>query len=107
MVRSIELSGDSFGLLVYAFQLVGLVALLVFVASPVDSPAGLPLAALLASLVVATAVGAWRGRTDDPGPEHVGTAEDVAYDPFADPGQAARDRWERAVGRLPGDDERD
>lgn len=104
---SIEVSGDSFALLVYAFQLVALVAVVAFVVSPFDSPGTLPLAALFGVLAVTTAVGFWRSRTDDDGGTRVGTAEDITYDPFADPGQAARDRWEQAVRRLPGEDGED
>jgi len=102
---SIEVSGDSFALLVYAFQLVALVAVVAFVVAPFDSPATLPLAALFAVLAVTSAVGFWRSRTDDSVGTRVGTAEDITDDPFADPGQAAKDRWETAVRRLPGDEE--
>ena len=102
---SIEVSGDSFALLVYAFQLVALVAVVAFVVAPFDSPATLPLTALFAVLAVTSAVGFWRSRTDDSVGTRVGTAEDITYDPFADPRQAAKDRWETAVRRLPGDEE--
>ena len=101
----IEVSGDTLARLVYALQLAALVAVVAFVVSPFGSSANLPLAVLFGVLVVTTAVGAWRARTDGDGGTRVGTAEDITHDPFADPGQAARDRWEKAVRRLPGDDE--
>jgi hypothetical protein len=105
MGRRIELSGDSLGHFLYALQLVGLLLVLLFVAFPLDGLAGLLVAFLFASLVGATAFGLWRRRTDSDGQRGLGTAEDITYDPFADPGQAARDRWERAVRRLPGEDD--
>lgn len=108
MGRFVERSGDPFVRLVYAVQLAALVLALLAVALPLDGPASVPLAVLFASLVVATALGLWRRTTDGDGGTRLGTAEDVTYDPFADPGQAARDRRERAVRRLPGsDDDRD
>jgi hypothetical protein len=51
-------------------------------------------------------IGAWRRRTDRED-EHLGTAEDIAYDPVAYPGQAAKQRWLRAVRRLPGGGDED
>ncbi|WP_162224387.1 hypothetical protein [Halorussus amylolyticus] len=108
MGRSIGLPGDWLGRLLYAFQLVALLLVLLFVALPFDDFASVLLAFLFASLVTATAVGVWRTTTDGDGRTHLGTAEDITYDPFADPGQAAKDRWEKAVRRLPGgDDDRD
>lgn len=108
MGRSIELSGDSLSRVLYASQLAALVVVLLFVAFPIDSLASVALAFLFASLVIVTVVGLWRKRTDSDGGTHLGTVEDITYDPFADPGQAARDRWEKAVGRLPDwDKERD
>ncbi|UPW01258.1 hypothetical protein M0R88_03915 [Halorussus gelatinilyticus] len=74
-------------------------------ALPLDGAASVALAVLFGSLVTVTAFGLWRKRTDDDGFAHLGTLEDITYDPFADPGQAARDRWEKAVGRLPDEDD--
>ncbi|WP_135851221.1 sodium/proton-translocating pyrophosphatase [Halorussus salinus] len=108
MARSIEFSGGSLGLLVCGFQLVALSLLLVFVALPLDDTASVALAFLFGSVAVAAVVGLWRTATGDDEGTHLGTPEDITYDPFADPGQAAKDRWEKAVRRLPGeDDERD
>ncbi|WP_415380929.1 hypothetical protein [Halosimplex sp. TS25] len=104
MGRTIELSGDRFSLLLYAVQLVGLLLVALFVAPRLGGPAGVLFGLLFASLVVATGIGLWRRRTGDDGGTHLETAEDITYDPIADPGQAARDRWETAVDRLPGGD---
>ncbi|WP_208023503.1 hypothetical protein [Halorussus pelagicus] len=67
--------------------------------SPLDGFASVALAGLFAVIVTATAVGLWRRMTDSDGATYLGTAEDITYDPFADPGQAVR--------RPPGDDEHD
>ena len=108
MGNTLELSGDSLSRFLYALQLAALLFGLLFVALPIDGPVDVLLAGLLATLATATAIGLWRTTTDSEGRTRLGTAEDITYDPFADPGQAARDRWERAVRRLPGeDDERD
>ncbi|UPV74839.1 hypothetical protein M0R89_01920 [Halorussus limi] len=107
MERTIEFSGSWLRLLLYAFQLAALLLALVFVALPLDSSASVLLASLFALLVAVTALGL-RRTTDSDGRNGLGTAADITYDPFADPGQAARDRWEKSVRRLPdGDDERD
>jgi len=56
-------------------------------------------------LLLAGGVGIWRrknGRED----EHLGTAGDIAYDPYAYPMHIAKHNWEKAVRSLPdGDDE--
>ena len=108
MGRAFEIPGGALSRVLYASQLAALLLALIFVALPIDGFAGVLLAFLFASLVVVAVVGLWRTTTDGDGPNHLGTAEDITYDPFADPGQAAKDRWEKAVRRLPGgDDERD
>lgn len=108
MRRTVEFSGDWLSFVLYAFQLAALLGVLLFVVVPLDTPASLMFAFLFASLVAVTAVGLWRARTDSDGPQQPGTAEGITHDPVADPGQAAKDRWEQAVRRLPGrDDERD
>jgi len=101
MERSIEFSGDSLSHLLYAFQLAALLLDLFFVALPLDSPAGALFAGLLASLASATVIGLCRSPTDTDGGEYLATAEDITYDLFADPGRAAKERWETAVRRLP------
>lgn len=108
MGRAIESAGGWLRLLLYAVQLAALAAVLFFVVLPLDSAAGAAFALLFASLVAATVFGLWRRNPGDDGPTRAGTVEDITYDPVADPGQAARDRWEKAVRRLPGsDDKRD
>jgi hypothetical protein len=107
MGRSFEISGNSLSRLLYASQLVALLLALLFVVFPLDNPASVVLAVLFGLLVAVMAVGLWRTSTDSDGGTHLGTAEDITYDPFADPGQAAKDTWEKAVRRLPSDDERD
>ena len=96
----LERSGPWLRRLLYGSQLVGLALVLVAVVAPFDTAGDV----LLGALLVATAVGLWRARTDGD-TTSPGTVEDITYDPFADPGQAARDRWERAVRRLPGGDD--
>jgi hypothetical protein len=107
MRREFELSGDSLSRLLYASQLAALLLALLVVAFPLDSVASVLLAILFASLVLTTAVGLWRKQTGRTSGTHFGP-EDITYDPFADPGQAAKDRWKKTVRRLPGgDDEQD
>ena len=104
MGRTFDFLGVSLSRLLYASQLVALLLALLFVASPLDGFASVPFALLFASLVTVAAVGLWRTTTDSDGRNHSGTPEDITYDPFADPGQAAKHRWEKAVRRLPGRD---
>ena len=107
MSRTFELSGKSLIYLFYASSLAALVPLLAFVVLPLDGFASVALAVLIAFLLIAAVVGLWRRATDREG-EHLGTREDIAYDPIAYPGQAAKHRWMKAVRRLPGrDDEED
>ncbi|WP_335998847.1 hypothetical protein [Halorientalis halophila] len=107
MGRTIDLSGDSLKFVLYAFQLGAVVLALLFVVGPFGSSTDLLLALLFAVLILAMAVGLWRARTGEDGATHLGSLEDVTYDPYADPGQAAKDRWEKAVRRLhEGNDER-
>ncbi|MFC7142125.1 hypothetical protein ACFQMA_20095 [Halosimplex aquaticum] len=106
MGRSIEFSGDWLKRSFYALQLAVLFAALLFVVPRLDTSATVLLGVLFASLVGATAFAMWRARTGSDGVSHLGTAEDITYDPFADPGQAARDGWEKSVGGLSdGDDD--
>jgi hypothetical protein len=104
MRRPLEVPSASLGGLLDASRLVALLVALFLVAAPFDSLASGPLAVLFASLAAATAVVLWRTRTDGDGGTRLGTAGDGTSDPFADPGQAAKDRWVRAVRRLPGRD---
>ncbi|WP_396612486.1 hypothetical protein ACH9L7_04215 [Haloferax sp. S1W] len=108
MGRTFEISGTSLSLVLYAFQLVAILLALVFVAFPFDNSANVVLGLLFGVVALAMVLGVWRRATGRDGGSHLGTAADITYDPFADPGQAAKDRWEKAVRRLPGgDDDRD
>jgi hypothetical protein len=107
MSRTFEVSGRSLLYLFYASSVAALLSVLAVVVWPLDGFASVAFALLLALLVFAAVVGAWRRRTGREG-EHLGTDEDIAYDPIAYPGQAAKQRWERSLRRLPGgDDEED
>ena len=103
----IELTGDSLTRVFYALQLAVIALFLLFAAVSLEWSVSAPLVALFVLLLAATAVGLWRRATGRDEGAHFGTAEDITYDPFGDPGQAARHNWEKAVRRLPGDDERD
>lgn len=107
MRPSVELSGETLSRVLYASQVAALLAVLPFVVFPLDGISSVALGVLFVALAVAGAVGLWRTTTDGDGGHHLGTAEDITYDPFADPGQAAKDRWEKAVRRLPGRDDED
>ena len=104
MRRSFEISGDTLIYVFYGLSLAALAPLLASVAFPLDSFANVAFAALIALLLGAVVIGMWRRWTDREG-EHLGTAEDIAYDPFGDPGHGAKQSWENAVRRLPGGDD--
>lgn len=104
MGRTVEVSGHALLYLFYASSLAALLSIIPFVLFPLDDLGSIALAVLLVSLVLAGIVGLWRRRTGREG-SHLGTAEDIAYDPIADPGQAAKHSWTRAVRRLPGGDD--
>jgi uncharacterized membrane protein YqjE len=107
MDRSVELSGTSLLYLFYAVSVPGLVYVVAVVAYPFDNLGSVALAVLIGFLLLAVVVGVWRRRTGREG-DHLGTVEDIAVDPTAYPGQAAKQRWLRAVRRLPsGSDDED
>lgn len=54
---------------------------------------------LFALLVTTSAVGLWQKQTGRASGPHLGTVEDITYDPFADLEQATKDRWKKAVRR--------
>jgi len=105
MERRLEITGSTLMSLFWTLSLACLVALVALVAWPFDGIGSVALAVLLVSLGVLMVVGLWRRRADRGG-LHLGTDEDIAFDPIAYPGQAAKHRWLKAVRRLPdGDDE--
>lgn len=89
MGRSFPIPGGWLGLLLYGSQIAALAFVVLFVALPLDGVGSVALAALFAGLVGAVIISLWGWQTGRDG-EHLGTAEDVAYDPIADPGQAAK-----------------
>jgi hypothetical protein len=102
----IEITGETLQYVFYAVTLAALVPLVAILVWPFDDLANLAVAGLVLSLALASVVGLWRRKTGRD-PEHLGTAEDIAWDPIAYPGQAAKDRWLKTVRRLPGNDEED
>ncbi|MFA1611573.1 hypothetical protein [Halobellus rubicundus] len=106
MGRSIEITGNSLIYLFYIVSLAGLVAILGTVVFPLEDPGSAALAVLLVSLTAVGIIGFWRRVTDRDG-EHLGTVEDLAYDPIAYPGQAAKHNWAKAIRRLRVDGEED
>jgi hypothetical protein len=99
MDRSVEITGRSLFSLFYVVSLAGLVSILALIVPPLDDAGSLALAALLVVLTGAGVVGFWRrvaGREGD----HLGTVEDIAYDPFAYPGHIAKHNWVKAVRGL-------
>ncbi|WP_042664637.1 hypothetical protein [Haloferax sp. ATB1] len=105
MGRTLELTGTWLSYLLYAFQLTALALVLVFVVPALEYPVNVLLGGLFIVVMLASVVALWRRAAGRDGGNQLGTAEDITYDPFADPGQAARDRWEKAVRRLPGSDD--
>lgn len=107
MGRLPEIDPDTLARVFYASQFAVLLLALAFVAYPFDTAADYLLAVLIAALALALAVGIWRLNRADAEPTHLGTAEDITYDPIAAPGQAAKHRWRMAIDRLPGGDDGD
>lgn len=105
MGRGLEFVGRSLGRALYVLQLAVLLLVLLFVAPPLDTGWSILFAVPVVLLLIATAVGLWRQPADSDEQTHLGTADDITSDPFADPGQAAKDRWEKAIRRLPGEDD--
>jgi hypothetical protein len=104
MSRGFEVSGGGTELLFYALQLGVLLVLLALTLS-FDGLAGLVFAGLVGALAAATGIGLWRKATGQDEATHLGTPEDITHDRFGDPGQTAKDRWQRAVDRLPDDED--
>lgn len=105
MSRSLEISGSA---LLFVFEAVTLVALVVFVGPAVWPPedvTGIVLVALFALVVVGLAAAMWRSRSVEG--SYLRSGYDISYDPVADPGLAAKERWRDAVRRLPGREDED
>ncbi|WP_135821279.1 hypothetical protein [Halostella litorea] len=103
MSRTFELSGSA---LVRLFEAASLVTLVVFVAPvlwPLNDAASLALAGLFALALAALVAAMWRSRNAGD-VARLDTGYDIAYDPGSYPGQAAKERWRKAVERLPGSD---
>jgi hypothetical protein len=100
-----ELTGDSLIRLFFGIQLAALLFALFLVAFNFGGAAGLVMVALVGLLLFVAAVALWRhhtGRTEVP---VVGTPEDITDRPLVFPGQAAKERWRKAVERLPAEDD--
>lgn len=106
MARTIEITGAS---IVYFFYAVSLAIVPIFAYSvvlPVDDLTSLLVAGLLVALVLVVAADLWYWHSGELS-EHLTAAAtrnlpyDITYDPFSDPGTAAKDRWLRATSRLP------
>ena len=104
MSRSVEITGKSLIYIFYVVTLAGLVSILAFIVFPLDDTGSVALATLLVLLTLVGLVGFWR-RVTDQDPDHLGTVEDIAYDPFAYPGHIAKDNWMKSIRRLTVDDD--
>lgn len=100
--RSVDISGTWLVYALYAVTAAILVALLVVL--PLHSAGNVSLTVFLVGLLLAFAIGAWRLWTGRD-PEYLPPSEDIANDPFAYPGHMAKHNWEKAVSRLPGNDD--
>jgi hypothetical protein len=106
MERTIDVSGAVLGLFVYGIPLAGMVLVMLFVVPSLEGAASVLGAVSIVLFAAALAVGIWRMSTDRDG-QHLGTAEDIAWDPYAYPAHAAKDRWAKTVRRLSDDDEQE
>ena len=105
MSRSLELSGRA---LLVVFEAVSLLALVLFVGPvlwPPEDPTGVALVALFALVVVGLVAALWRSRRVEG--SYLRSGYDISYDPVGDPGLAAKERWEKAVRRLPDREDED
>ena len=99
MARSIEVTGRSLIYVFYVVSLAGLVSILALIVYPFDDIGSVALAALLVVLTLAGVIGLWRRVVDRDG-QHLGTVDDIAYDPIAYPGHIAKHNWLKAIRRL-------
>jgi hypothetical protein len=77
-----------------------LIMLFTFVPSMTNTIARWSLFILVGLFAITLAVGLWRVRTGNHSSTHTGTAEDITYDPFSHPGQAAKHSWRKAILSL-------
>lgn len=110
MGRSIEITGESIVYLFYAVTLAIVPVVLYFYVWPIDDLPSVLLVVLLVALILFVLADYWNWKSGSLR-THLGSAAerdqpyDITYDPYADPGQAAKDTWRKAVERLPDDDE--
>jgi|GEM_PF-1559726 len=109
MARTVELSGRLLVYLFYAVSLAIVPVLAYFIVWPLDDVGSVFLTALLVGLVFVAMADLWYWRSGAAG-EHLSTAAkrnlyDITYDPFGDPGQAAKDSWRKALRRTDTEDE--
>jgi hypothetical protein len=112
MGRSIEVSGTLLVYVFYASSLAIVPVLLYFAVFPLDDLTSIAGAVLLAVLVLVAAADLWYWKSGSLR-DHLDRAArrdipyDITYRPNADPGDAARHYWTKAVRRLPGGDDDD
>ncbi|MFD1685712.1 hypothetical protein [Halobellus litoreus] len=110
MGRSIEISGKSVVYLFYASSLAIVPLAAYFVVWPLDTRTSVLVAVLLTALVVVAVADLWYWRSGKLR-EHLNAATkrdlpyDITYDPSADPGQAAKQRWMKSIRRLSDEDD--
>ncbi|WP_336035384.1 hypothetical protein [Halobacterium yunchengense] len=112
MARSVDVSGASIVYLFYAASLAIVPVVVHSVVLPVDDAVSVFVAGALAALVLVVVADCWYWRSGATSDHLTAAAKrnlpyDVTYDPTADPGQAAKQRWLQAVRRLPGRDDED
>ncbi len=110
MAEGSETAGSMLASLYYISVLAALLVMLLAAVTAVSSPiAKLSFLALLGTLIVALVVGLWRTTTGSHTSTGTGTAEDITYDPFSHPGDAAKHSWRKAIRsvRQQSDDDED
>ena len=105
MSDSVEITGRHARLALFGVTVAGLLLVVVLVAISVGGPRGVAVGAVLSPVAVLVAVGSWRSLTGKARGPVMGTPWDITHDRYAFPGQAAKERWLRAVQRLPDGDE--
>ena len=111
MGRSIEITGESIVYLFYAVTLAIVPVVFYFIVWPLTDLVSVFLMLPLAALVLYVLGGFYNVKVGN-GRYRIGSGGrdgpyDITYDPYADPGQAAKDTWGKAVRRLPGEGEDD